>query len=152
MAHEDKSEFDNQVRLAIYHQFVNTRRAPTIAEIVARMSLPVSETKAAFQRLAEAHIVVLQPESGEILMANPLSAVPTAFPVETSKGEFWGNCIWDAMGAIAMLGGSGLVKTSCGCCGEAMTVEVRKGSLIPAPGIIHFAVPAAHWWDDIVFN
>ena len=152
MAHEDKSEFDNRVRLAIYHQFVNTRRAPTIAEIAARMSLPGPETKAAFQRLAEAHIVVLQRESGEILMANPLSAVPTAFPVETSKGEFWGNCIWDAMGAIAMLGGSGRVKTSCGCCSEAMTVEVRNGSLIPVPGIIHFAVPAAHWWDDIVFN
>src|SRR5437879_5684452 len=125
MVNQEFAGFDNDVRLAIYQRFMANRHAPGIAQIASHLSASVVDTRAAFQRLADAHIVVLQPESGEILMANPLSAVPTPFPVETTKGEFWGNCIWDALGIIAMLGGSGRVDTSCGCCGEAMTVEVR---------------------------
>ncbi len=31
-------------------------------------------------------------------------------------------------------------------------VGERDGSLLPAESVIHFAVPAAHWWDDIGFN
>jgi hypothetical protein len=152
MSTHEAATFDNDVRLAVYHQFVNTRRAPTRAEIASHLACSAKQIEAAFQRLADAHILVLQAVSHEILMANPLSAVPTAFPVETPKGEFWSNCIWDAMGVISMLGGSGVVKTSCGCCGEAMSLEVRKRSLLPVTGVIHFAIPAAHWWDDIVFN
>ena|SRR5437762_10326340 len=144
--------FDNDVRLAVYQEFLANRRAPSVAEIASHLSVSVVDIKAAFHRLADAHVLVLQPESNEILMANPLSAVPTAFPVETSKGEYWSNCIWDALGVVAMLGPSGRVNTSCGCCGEAMTLEVRNGALLPTEGIIHFAIPAAHWWDDIVFN
>ena len=39
-----------------------------------------------------------------------------------------------------------LIQTSCGDCGTAMTLRVVDGSLEPAIGIAHFAVPAAHWW------
>lgn len=102
-------------------------------------------------------MLVLQPGSGEILMANPLSAVPTAFVVETEgtaeSRSWYGNCIWDALGVIAMLHGDGRVLTSCGCCGESMAVSVRQGEVeARPPGIVHFAIPAKHWWDDIVFT
>jgi hypothetical protein len=34
-----------------------------------------------------------------------------------------------------------------------MTVSVRRGKAeTRPPGIVHFAIPAKHWWDDIVFN
>jgi hypothetical protein len=33
-----------------------------------------------------------------------------------------------------------------------MYLRVVNGSLEDAPGIVHFAIPAARWWDDIVFN
>jgi hypothetical protein len=152
MTAHDFASFDNDVRLAVYARFIKDRRAPTRAEIASHLSCSEAEIRDSFQRLADAHVLVLQPGSREILMANPLSAVPTPFPVESSRGEFWGNCIWDALGIIAMLGGSGRVKTSCGCCGEAMMVEVRENLLLAVGGVVHFAIPAAHWWDDIVFN
>jgi hypothetical protein len=31
-----------------------------------------------------------------------------------------------------------------------MRLEVRDGRPVPRACAIHFAVPAAHWWDDIV--
>ncbi len=90
-------------------------------------------------------------------MANPLSAVPTPFVVETQADtgprSWYGNCIWDALGVIAMLQHDGRVLTSCGCCGESMAVTVRNSQVeSKPPGVVHFAIPARRWWDDIVFN
>jgi len=90
-------------------------------------------------------------------MANPLSAVPTPFLVQTEGGSgprgWYGNCIWDALGVIAMLQGDGRVLSSCACCGEGMTVSVRRGEVsCEPPGLVHFALPARQWWSDIVFN
>jgi hypothetical protein len=56
------------------------------------------------------------------------------------------------MGIPAMLHQDAVIRASCGDCGTAMTLRITNGSLEPAEGIAHFAIPAAHWWDDIVFN
>ena len=103
-------------------------------------------------RLAAAHVIVLQPDGAEILMANPFSAVPTAFPVVTARQRYQGNCIWDALGAVAMLGEDAEIETACGCCGQALRLAVRAGTLEAPPSVVHFALPAARWWDDIVFT
>jgi hypothetical protein len=29
---------------------------------------------------------------------------------------------------------------------------VKNGQPVPLPYVAHFAVPAAHWWDDIIFT
>ena len=151
------NDFKNRVRVRLYELFLTQGRCPTIAEVAGTLQCDAADVAAAFQELAAAHMLVLQPGSGEVLMANPLSTVPTPFAVETQadKGSrsWYGNCIWDALGVIAMLQGDGRVLTSCGCCGESMTVSVHKGAVeaIP-PGVVHFAIPAGRWWDDIVFN
>jgi hypothetical protein len=85
-------------------------------------------------------------------MANPLSAFPTPFWVETPRGAFWGNCIWDAFGVVAMLGGDGTVSTLCLDCSEQMELRVEGFQLEPADGIAHFAVPARCWWDNIGYT
>jgi hypothetical protein len=51
-----------------------------------------------------------------------------------------------------MLQADARIDCSCGCCGEAMQLEVRAGELGPVEGVVHFAVPAHRWWDDIVYN
>ncbi|MEO6398165.1 MAG: organomercurial lyase, partial [Tepidiformaceae bacterium] len=103
-----------------------------------------------YHRLAANHVLVLEPGTDEVRMANPLSAVPTAFPVSVGARHYYGNCIWDALGSVAMLGGTGTVQSSCGCCNEALALEVTNLSLRPVEAVVHFAVPAAEWWDDIV--
>ena len=151
------AEFNNRVRVRLYEMFVESGRCPSRSEVAADLGAKLGEVTQAFEQLAVAHMLVLQPGSGEVLMANPLSAVPTPFVVETegstSSRSWYGNCIWDALGVIAMLHGGGRVLASCGCCGEKMTVSVSNGLAACNPaGWVHFALPARQWWNDIVFN
>jgi len=150
-------DFKTRVRLKVYDLFVTTGRCPKMAEVAHTLGAGISDVATAFQELAAAHMLVLQAGTGEVLMASPLSAVPTPFVVETQSGggtgSWYGNCIWDALGVITMLQRDGRVLTSCGCCGESMTVSVYNGAVdSKPPGVVHFAIPAKHWWDDIVFN
>ena len=149
-------DFKNRVRVRLYQLFVEFGQCPTIAELAGDLQCDAANVAAAFKELAALHVLVLQ-GSGEVLMASPLSAVPTPFVVETPGGtksrRWYGNCIWDALGVVSMMKCDGRVLTSCGCCGESMIVSVGKDAVEAKPaGIVHFAIPARRWWDDIVFN
>ncbi len=147
------ADFDAGVRSFIYGYFVRTGRAPLATEIAGELAQPVTAIQGALQRLHDAHSVVLDPSTGELLMVHPFSGVPTAFRVEAADQAWWANCIWDALGILGMLKRDGHVRTQCGCCGDAMTLTIRSGALSGNPrGIAHFAVPARDWWRDIVFT
>lgn len=148
---EDFPFFEKCVRLQVYTQFVTTGQAPTSQEVASALSYSLSEVQAAYRRLAAGKALVLQ-KRGEVLMAEPFSAVPTPFTVEVGTQWWWGNCIWDALGIPAMLKQDARIMTACGCCNEAMTLEVRNGTLLKAPGVVHFAIPAREWWKDVVFT
>ena len=144
------SLFDKQVRYYIYDYFVKTGQAPSLQDCSQAFSCSLEETQAAFQHLAEQRALVLQ-STGEILMAEPFSAVPTAFSVEVGSHVWWGNCIWDALGILAMLHTDGRVVTACGCCNDAMQVKIHHDQLVNLSGCIHFAIPPKDWWKDVVF-
>jgi hypothetical protein len=44
------------------------------------------------------------------------------------------------------------VKTDCPDCGEALTLVISGRDLVQKAGVVHFGVPAAHWWDDIIYT
>lgn len=151
-AEQEQIALDKVVRSHVYDYVMRAGLLPTIAETSAALARSSDEIRVSFQRLADGHIVVLQKGSGEILMANPFSAVPTPFLVKVGERSYYGNCIWDAMGIPAMLKQDASIEASCGCCSTAMNLKITNGSLEGTRGIAHFAIPAAHWWDDIVFN
>ncbi|HWM12993.1 MAG TPA: organomercurial lyase, partial [Gaiellaceae bacterium] len=99
------------MRVHLYERFVEDGRPPAVAETAAALGLEEEVAAEAYRRLAEAHVIVLEPETTTVRMAAPLSAVPTSFRVETERGAFFGNCIWDGLGAVAMLGRNGRVVT-----------------------------------------
>ena len=148
----DTAPFDNDVRLTLYRFFVDEGRPPVAAEIAAALDARPVEVEDSLRRLHDAHVLVLAPGTPYVWMANPLSALPTPYRVAAAGREFWANCVWDAFGAIAMLGGSGRVRAKCGDCAEDLVVDVNDGVDAPSDYVVHFAVPAAHWWDDIGFN
>jgi len=143
---------DRDVRLFVYEHFLAEGVPPTADRVAAGLSLSNGDVEESFLRLEEGHVLVFSPGTREIWMANPLSAVPTPFRVETPRGAYWGACIWDAFGVVAMLGGDGAVVTSCADCGEQLTFRLEDGALEPAEGVAHFAVPARHWWDNIGYT
>ncbi|MFN2431473.1 MAG: organomercurial lyase [Gemmatimonadota bacterium] len=143
---------DFRVRREVYDQTLTNGRPPATNDLAARLQLPIEEIRASLRRLAATRVLVLQPGAGEILMANPFSAIPTPFVVETPAYSAFGNCIWDALGISAMLRQPARVRTACGCCGEAIELDVDSGAVRSASGTVHFAVPALGWWEDIVFT
>jgi Alkylmercury lyase len=147
----DLPALEKRLRILIYRHFIQKGRAPKLAEMAKMLSRPLLDVRAVVERLGQSHAIVPQ-EDGELWRAAPFSAIPTAFPVEVGKRSWYGNCIWDALGILAMLHKSGRVLASCGCCNSAMPLRVKNGDLAPAEGIIHIAVPASHWYDDIVFT
>jgi hypothetical protein len=142
---------DAHLRQYIYRHFIRAGRAPTVREMAAALSCSVRNARAALERLAQTHAFVLQ-ENGELWRAAPFSAVPTAFPVRAGKRSWYGNCIWDALGIPAMLHQNARIDASCGCCNYEMVLRVEEGRVLGPKGIIHFAVPARHWYHDIVFT
>jgi hypothetical protein len=145
-------DFDKEVRRHVYDRFINEGTASSIEETARALASTTARVRAAYRRLAEGHVLVLQ-GNGEILMANPFSAVPTPFRVEAAGRSWWGNCIWDALGIPAMLKQDARIRTACGDCTDAMTLTIKDGALLETtPGIIHFSVPAGRWWDNIKFT
>ena len=148
----EQSELDWQVRSNVYDVAMHRGYPPLIAEICDNLNLSADQVQSSLRRLAEGRALVLQPGTDEILMANPFSGVPTDFVVEVSEFSCYGNCIWDALGIAAMLRRDARIRTACGDCGLALELRVASNQVQGDPSLIHFAVPAHHWWDDIVFN
>src|SRR5260370_11262490 len=143
---------DAEMRLAIYRFTVQRGHVPKASELARALSWSERAVRAGFLRLADAHILVMQQESPEILRLAPFWAVPTRFLVESGRHVWWASCVWDALGIPAMLNRDARITTACGCCDSAMTLVVRKRKLMPERGMIHFAVPASHWYDNVVFT
>jgi len=141
------NDADLELRRRTYAFFVDHGRAPAAAELGAPQ-----EVLAGWRRLHEEHAVVLNPATDELRMLNPFSVVPTAYRVQARDRWWYGNCAWDAFGICAALHADGRIETSCPDCGEALAVEVRDGEPDDESLFFHVLVPAAHWWDDIVFT
>jgi Alkylmercury lyase len=138
-----------EIRNHVYRRFVELGRAPTLAELTEELG---DEVEPALRRLHDDHALVLEPDRTEIRMANPFSAVPTPHRVEAAGRSWFGNCAWDALGIPAALHVDGHVSSTCPDCGESLEIEIRGGRPSPDEHVFHVAVPAAHWWDDIVFT
>lgn len=150
----DLAEFDREVRRGIYDEIIERGAVPTVSQLAEGVGRSVDEVRDSFRRMKEAHVLVLQEGDGEILMANPFSAVPTSFLVKAGERSWWGNCIWDAMGIAAMVRKDAVITTGCGDCNDAMEVRVEDGAVRigGGEGIVHFSVPASRWWDNIKFT
>lgn len=146
------NEFDLQVRSHIYDACLKRGQPPSIVELSSLLRATEEQVQESLANLAASRVLVLQKDRGEILMANPFSAVPTSFLVETPQFSCYANCIWDSLGIAAMLNQDVHIRTSCADCGQALELQVIGGEVRGQDGVIHFAIPARHWWDDIVFT
>ncbi len=143
---------DIALRNLTYGLFVDLGRAPRAEELASVMRLAIDVVQAGWWRLHDAHALVLNGTSGEILMANPFSAVPTPHRVHAAGRSWYANCAWDAFGVCAALRADGRIETSCPDCLDPISIEVRRERPDDERLLFHCLVPAAHWWDDIVFT
>ena len=140
------------VRVYIYNQIVATSVAPSTAETATALGRPVEEIEAAYHALAAARSIVLRPATTTIWMAMPFSNSPTSFTVIAKGRAYYANCAWDAFGIPALLDADARIFTTCGDCGGALERKVSGGGVGEKRGVVHFAIPARRWWDDVGFT
>ena len=146
----DVVTLDREVRLAVYRAVVADGLPPSTQDLATGLGISSADAESSLRRLADGHVFVLRPGTSSIWMAAPFSAVPTPFEVTVGERRYYANCIWDALGIPACLHADARIDTSCPDCAAPMRLEVRDDALQePADGVIHFAVPAARWWEDI---
>jgi Alkylmercury lyase len=146
----DQAEID--LRNATYSMFVELGRAPTVADVGNRLRLDRADVVAGWRRLHDEHALVLNQHTDEIRMANPFSAVPTAYRVSAGGRSWYANCAWDAVGICAALHVDGMIDSSCPDCCDAISLHVVDELPNDEALIFHCLVPASRWWDDIVFT
>ena len=145
-------ERDIGLRNLTYGLFAEFGQAPTALDVANAAGITDTAVREGWRRLHEAHALVLDPATGELHMANPFSAVPTAHRVETGGRWWYANCAWDAFGVCSALRADGRVESSCPDCGDPIVVEVRDHRPDDERLLFHCLVPAARWWDDIAFT
>jgi hypothetical protein len=145
-------ELDRIVRLYVYGQFLEYERPPKLDRIVEALHSTNADIRESYQRLARDHSLVLSRDGNDVRMAMPFSAKPTPFEVSGVGRRWYANCAWDALGVPAMLNCDARILSTCGDCGEEISIDVMGGAVFGGGELIHFAVPAARWWDDIFFT
>jgi len=146
-------DFDTVVKLNIYETIATTTNVPTSAQVAAALNRTVDEIEAAFQHLYQKRLLVLEPgTASRIRMAPPFSGVKTPHAVKIDDKTYYANCAWDALGVAAALHRDADIESICGDCGQPMSFQVRDGRPLPQACVIHFAVPAARWWNDIIYT
>jgi|SRR5688572_26149921 len=141
-----------EVRVTLFSVAAATGRVPQAPELARTLQRSESEVRAALRQLAAARALILAPNDGEIWTAAPFCAVPSPFRVSALGRLYFGICIWDALEIVAALDAAADISAPCGDCGAPMRLEIRDGALARSEGVVHFAVPAARWWDNIGFT
>jgi hypothetical protein len=113
--------------------------------------MPVPEIRRLLERLAVSCVLALDPR-GEVWMAHPFSALPTAFAVSVGARRYHANCAWDAIAIPMLLEEDGGGTYPCPASGALIPLWVEEGRLRSVDGVMRFPVPARRFWDDIGFT
>ncbi len=145
-------DFDTAVKLAIYRRFADSGRAPAPEDIAADTGSAAASVVASYARLHKKRMLVLEEDGASIRMAPPFSGVATQHIVEAAGIRYYANCAWDALGIPAALKREALVRSRCEQSHESLVLPVGVGGPADSDWLFHCLVPAAQWWDDIVFT
>ena len=143
---------DTQTKLAIYRHFAETGQRPSLQVIADRVGADVSRVREAYLRLRAQRVLVLEHDGTSIRMAPPFSGEATQHVVIVGETKYFANCAWDSLGIPAALHRPGRVHSRCEQSGEPIDLEIGLEGPPTCDWLFHCLVPAAKWWDDIVFT
>jgi alkylmercury lyase-like protein len=143
---------DVEVKLVVYRHFAESGSAPSAEEVARVVGADVQAVRDAYARLRAQRLLVLEADGASIRMAPPFSGVPTQHAVVVDGLRYFAPCAWDSLGVPAALHRPGVVHSRCEASGEPLRLPVGLDGPDPCDWWFHCLVPAAHWWDDIVFT
>lgn len=149
---QETIELDTRVKLAVYRHFAETGERPSPKDVAARAGGTTPDIIDAYGRLRAQRLLVLERDGESIRMAPPFSGVPTQHEIVANGVRYFANCAWDALGIPAALGRPGEVHSRCEQSGEPLVLPVELDGPAESSWLFHCLVPAAKWWEDIVFT
>jgi hypothetical protein len=145
-------DFDTQTKLAVYRHFAETGRRPSPEDVAKQVGSDVRTVLNTYSRLQAQRVLALEADGSSNRMAPPFSGVETQHVVKVGGKRYFANCAWDALGICAALQRPGVVHSRCEQSGDPLRLEVGLDGPGPSNWLFHCLVPAAKWWDDIVFT
>jgi DNA-binding transcriptional MocR family regulator len=146
-------DFDTEVKLRIYQTIAETTEAPSSGEVAQMLGVSKQQVDDAYQRLHAKRLLVPEPgDASRIRMAPPFSGIPTSFRAAIEGKHYFANCIWDALGVAAALQKDTIVHATDGYSNEPILLQVKNQAVVPQECVVHFAVPAALWWKDVIYT
>jgi hypothetical protein len=157
-----------QIRHFVYQHFANTAHPPGVDESALHFNISTEEAGEYYKELNTRHAFFLGPNTLSVRMAWPFSAVPTNFKVHANGNTYYANCAWDMLGIPVVLRSDAVIEAVCTESNETVKLEIRNGQ-IHAQGdvtaavlgggsslsdmlLVHFPLPFARWYDDLVFT
>ena len=153
-----------QVRHFVYSHLADTTGPPSVEDTARQFNIKIEEAGALYSELHNRHAFFLEPETLTIRMANPFSGIPTDFRVHANGKTYFANCAWDMLGIPIALKSEAVIEAVCTESNESVQLEIRDGqlrALAAVPGgedaalsklRIHFPLPFARWYDDLIFT
>lgn len=138
--------------MAIYQHFAKAGTRPSVSDIAARIGIDVSHARGIFGQLRAQRVLVLEADGESIRMAPPFSGIPTQHLVTAAGVSYYANCAWDALGIPAALNRPATVHSRCEQSMEPLELAISDTGPESSDWLFHCLVPAARWWDDIVFT
>jgi hypothetical protein len=149
LALSEQVEIDGLVHHAIVDGIMRSGAAPSNEDLARSLKLSPADTEASLKRLEENHGVVFHPNSCRPSVIHPFSLSPTATWVQKGKDGWWSPCMWCALGAAVLLGGTVTIHSRFGGEIEDLDLEVRDGNPTRNDVLIHVAIPPRDAWVDV---
>lgn len=146
-----------QIRYFVYSHIAETTRPPRVDEAAAHFGTSIEEASELYKELHNRHALFLDLDKMAIRMANPFSGIPTDFKVLANDKTYFANCAWDMFGIPAALHCDALIDAGCTGSNDTVRIEIKDGQITNhqftnSQLLIHFPLPFARWYDDLVFT
>ena len=160
-----------QIRHFVYNHFADTTHPPSVDETAQHFNISTEEAGEYYKELHKRHAFFLELEKLSVRIANPFSGIPTDFKIHANGKTYYANCAWDMLGIPAALHTDAVIEAVCTESNEPVQLEIRDGQIMKSRSeakwtkpqspsyqstesqlLIHFPLPFARWYDDLVFT
>ena len=151
----ETAEFPIALRRFVYDHLLSRGLPPSSEQIGEHFGVSTDDARHAIGSLKIGKTVLPHPTTGEIWMAGPFAARPSTYRVVGKRLAWWANCAWDMLGVMVIANEPVCVETECTDCREPLTIDATPGQGVAQSMrnlVVHFLVPARHWYDDIGFT
>lgn len=145
-------ELQDQIRFQVNRFIFDKGFAPSVAQLSELLHKEKYVIESGLEALAENQAIVLHPNSFDIWVAHPFALFPTLFWVKTKDKQWWGNCPWCSFGIAALAKADTEIYTKLKGQQEPIKIEIRAGEVVQKEYVVHFPIPAAKIWDNVVYT